>query len=250
MSDSKDPAAPSLPESDDDHTIKASTIGGTPSLVGASAAGGGVATASAAGAADESGTRLARPRRPCFHCGTMTPIGVLERTGDLCWRCYRPLGYTIVKYLLLSALAVGGLAGGIIGYRMWSKSRDVAPPAAEEGGAREFTTEQKVALLRRHLVDREPVADLCQATGVDPGEFRRWREQFLEAAEAAFERDQDREPNAVEKRIGIIEQKLAAANKVMGELRDNLVQLKRESSQYEVSPTQRFILDSSGPPPK
>jgi len=191
-------------------------------------------------------------RRPCFHCGAMTPVPVLERTGELCWRCYRPLGYLIVKNLLVVAVVLGGAAAVLVGWRLYRSEREVEPAAevtTDENSQREFTTEEKLALLRRHFLGRELMQDLCAEKQISPAEFRRWREQFFQAGEAAFQHDEDKDPNAVERRIGVIEQKIQMAAKVLGELRDNLTQLKRESGQYEISPTQRFILDA-GPPPK
>lgn len=33
---------------------------------------------------------------------------------------------------------------------------------------RHFTTEQKVEILRRHMVDKVPVSDLCNELGLQP----------------------------------------------------------------------------------
>jgi transposase-like protein len=33
---------------------------------------------------------------------------------------------------------------------------------------RKFTTDQKVAILRRHLVDKVPVSDLCEEYKIQP----------------------------------------------------------------------------------
>ena len=39
---------------------------------------------------------------------------------------------------------------------------------------RTFSTEEKVLLLRGHLVDRMPVSDLCNEIGLQPGRFYQW----------------------------------------------------------------------------
>lgn len=39
---------------------------------------------------------------------------------------------------------------------------------------RTFSTEEKVLLLRGHLVDRMPVSDLCNEIGLQPGLFYQW----------------------------------------------------------------------------
>jgi len=192
-------------------------------------------------------------KRPCFHCGAMTNVEVLEKTGELCWRCYRPIGFVIIKNLAVLAVILAVAAGTVIAWRVYfagSSPATAKTENTEQQEIKEFSTEQKLAILRRHLLDRESITDLCQEFGISPAEVRRWRDQFFESAEAAFERNQEREPNAVERRIQTIEQKLQMASKVLGELRENLVQLKKESGQYESSATQRYILDSAGPPPK
>jgi transposase-like protein len=42
---------------------------------------------------------------------------------------------------------------------------------------RKYTTEQKVAILRRHLVDRVPVSELCNELGLQPSVFYQWQRQ-------------------------------------------------------------------------
>ncbi|MFH0982368.1 MAG: transposase [Planctomycetota bacterium] len=41
---------------------------------------------------------------------------------------------------------------------------------------RHFTGQEKVAILRRHLVDHVPVPDLCEEHGIHPTLFYRWQE--------------------------------------------------------------------------
>jgi Transposase len=38
-----------------------------------------------------------------------------------------------------------------------------------------FTPEEKVAILRRHLVDKVPVSELCEELGLRPTMFYRWQ---------------------------------------------------------------------------
>ena len=48
------------------------------------------------------------------------------------------------------------------------------------------TPEEKVAILRRHLVDRVPVSTLCDEHQLHPTVFYRWLKQFFENGAAAF----------------------------------------------------------------
>jgi transposase len=38
-----------------------------------------------------------------------------------------------------------------------------------------YTAEEKVAVLRRHLLDKVPVSDLCEELSLKPTVFYRWQ---------------------------------------------------------------------------
>src|SRR6266702_2585731 len=50
-----------------------------------------------------------------------------------------------------------------------------------------YTAEEKVAILRRHLLDKVPVSDLCEELGLRPTVFCRWQKEFFENGCAAFQ---------------------------------------------------------------
>jgi transposase-like protein len=43
-----------------------------------------------------------------------------------------------------------------------------------------YSAEEKVAILRRHLLDKVPVSDLCEELGLQPTVFYRWQKDFFE----------------------------------------------------------------------
>ena len=49
-----------------------------------------------------------------------------------------------------------------------------------------YTPEEKVAILRRHLLEKEPIAKLCDELGLQPTAFYRWQKEFFENGAAAF----------------------------------------------------------------
>ena len=51
---------------------------------------------------------------------------------------------------------------------------------------RQYTIEQKVAILRRHLVDKVPVSDLCNEYKLQPSVFYQWMKQAMENIGAAL----------------------------------------------------------------
>ena len=50
---------------------------------------------------------------------------------------------------------------------------------------RHFTPEQKVALLRLHLLEKKPVSDLCQEDDLAVNRFYAWQKQKRHAARQA-----------------------------------------------------------------
>ena len=50
-----------------------------------------------------------------------------------------------------------------------------------------FTSEEKIAILRRHLLEGTPVSDLCDKHGIGPSMFYRWQKDFFENGAAALE---------------------------------------------------------------
>ncbi len=95
---------------------------------------------------------------------------------------------------------------------------------------RHFSGPEKVAALKRHLVEKVPVSDLCDELGIAPNLFYRWQKEFFENGHTAF--DNGRKAKAVEdakdKKIEQLEAKLQRKNEVLGELMEEHVQLKKE----------------------
>lgn len=93
---------------------------------------------------------------------------------------------------------------------------------------RNFTGQEKVALLRRHLVEQVPVSAVCEAAGVQPTQFYQWQKQFFENGAAAFERNGSAKADASQERIAALEAKLRRKDEVLGELMEEHIALKKE----------------------
>jgi len=96
-----------------------------------------------------------------------------------------------------------------------------------------FTPEEKVAIIRRHLIENVPVSDLCDEIGVHPNQYYNWQKQLFENAAPVFQRrpnkaNEKRRQNAAERKIEQLEQKLQDRNEVVAELMQEHVQLKKE----------------------
>jgi len=51
-----------------------------------------------------------------------------------------------------------------------------------------YTAEEKVAILRRHLLDKIPVSNLCEENGLPPTVFYRWQKELLRTERPPFRR--------------------------------------------------------------
>jgi transposase-like protein len=95
---------------------------------------------------------------------------------------------------------------------------------------RHFSGAEKVAILKRHLVETVPISDLCDELGLYPNQLYAWLKEFFENGHAAF--DNGRKAKAVEdakdQKIQQLEAKLARKNEVMAELMEAHTQLKKE----------------------
>ena len=91
-----------------------------------------------------------------------------------------------------------------------------------------YTPEEKVAILKRHLLDKTPVSDLCDETGLNPNVFYAWQKQFFENGAAAFQKPKGRAVDRRDERIEKLEVKLVQKNEVLAELMQEHVQLKKE----------------------
>ena len=46
-----------------------------------------------------------------------------------------------------------------------------------------YTPEEKVAILRQHLLKKEPISTLCDELGLQPTVFYRWQKEFFVLAD-------------------------------------------------------------------
>ena len=90
-----------------------------------------------------------------------------------------------------------------------------------------YSPEEKVSILKQHLVNGVPVSELCDQYQLQPTVFYRWQRQLFEKGTAAFQSDQDRETRRLKQRVSQLEEKVAKKNEVLGELLEEHVALKK-----------------------
>ena len=91
-----------------------------------------------------------------------------------------------------------------------------------------YTPEEKVAILRRHLLDKEPVSKLCDEIGLKPTVLYRWQKEFFENGAAAFQQKKPTNHSAEQERIAYLETKIQTKDAVLAELMAEHVALKKE----------------------
>jgi len=95
---------------------------------------------------------------------------------------------------------------------------------------RTFTADEKLNAVRRHLIDKVPISDLCDELGLQPTQIYQWQKMLFDNGGGAFDKpgrkakqdgDKDRE-------IESLRTKIQTKNEVVAELLEEHVQLKKE----------------------
>src|SRR5712671_1006091 len=91
-----------------------------------------------------------------------------------------------------------------------------------------YTPEEKVAILRRHLLEQVPISELCEKHGLQPTVFYRWQKEFFENGASAFEQKRPNNHSAEQERIAYLEKRIQTKDEVLAELMAEHVALKKE----------------------
>jgi transposase-like protein len=91
---------------------------------------------------------------------------------------------------------------------------------------RNFTPQQKVSILREHLVEHVPVSDVCGKHQIQPTLFYHWQKIFFEKGGAAFEAGRP-SAGAEGRQLLALQGKLAMRNEALAELMEEHVRLKK-----------------------
>jgi len=96
---------------------------------------------------------------------------------------------------------------------------------------RNFTPEQKVAIIREHLIEKVAISDVCDRHHLQPGQFYQWQKVFFENGAAAFANQQPSQNRAqarVQSKVATLESKLQMREEALAELMVEHVRLKKE----------------------
>ena len=90
-----------------------------------------------------------------------------------------------------------------------------------------YSAEKKVKILRRHLIEKVPVSDLCDEYGFHPTIFYRWQKAFFENGKVFFEPVDNSLKRKLEDKISKLESGLARKDEVIASIMADYVKLKK-----------------------
>lgn len=96
---------------------------------------------------------------------------------------------------------------------------------------RHFTPQEKVNLIREHLLEGIPISTLCEKHKIIPSQFYLWQKTFFENGTAAFESERSRprsEMGKIEAKAEKLEAKLKRKDEVIAQIMGEYCQLKKE----------------------
>jgi transposase-like protein len=90
-----------------------------------------------------------------------------------------------------------------------------------------YTAEEKVMILREHLLERQEISAVCKKHGMNPTVFYRWQKEFFENGAAAFQKAAAKPQREQEMKIEKLEARLAKKDAVISELMEEHLKLKK-----------------------
>ncbi len=113
-------------------------------------------------------------------------------------------------------------------------SRDFLSRDSHPGGMsvarprrRNFPPEEKVRIVREHLMDGRPVSAVGEEFGVRPSQLYQWRAQLFEQGAAAFRRQQEPELARLRRRVEELRERLARKDRVIEEFSEEYVAARK-----------------------
>jgi transposase-like protein len=97
---------------------------------------------------------------------------------------------------------------------------------------RQHSPEDKVRILRLHLLEHKPVSELCDQEDIHPTLFYQWQKAFFENGAAAFDRaPRPRGLGQNERLIATLQEKLKRKDEVIAIVTEDLIRAKKENGE-------------------
>ena len=97
-----------------------------------------------------------------------------------------------------------------------------------------YTSQEKLAILHENLVGKTPVSELCDKRNLKPTVFYRWQQSLFENGDLALQRANAHTPEKdLERTIAALEAKLAHKDSVIAQIMEDHVALKKNLGNSE-----------------
>jgi transposase-like protein len=100
---------------------------------------------------------------------------------------------------------------------------------------KQYSPDQKMAILKRHLINHENVSDICDDIGLHPNQFYKWQAELFSNGSAVFDRKKsvprgNRELKHLEEKNSHMEKLVDKKDKIIAEITEDYVRLKKKIS--------------------
>ncbi len=94
---------------------------------------------------------------------------------------------------------------------------------------RHFSPQDKIKILRLHLLEGRPISELCEEHSIHPTLFYQWQKFFFENGSTVFEnKGKKGHQRSADQLIERLEHKLRQKDEVVAEIAAEMVRLKKE----------------------
>src|SRR5215204_2123783 len=94
---------------------------------------------------------------------------------------------------------------------------------------RQFSPEEKIRILRLHLLEGTAVSEICQREGIHPTLFYQWQRTFFENGAAAFSSPRiETKSSAAERTIESLQARVKRKDEVIAEIMEDFIRTKKE----------------------
>jgi transposase-like protein len=97
---------------------------------------------------------------------------------------------------------------------------------------RHHSPQEKVSILREHLLEGVSVSDVCDRHRINPTLFYRWQKQFFDDGSTVFDSSRSRKSTQDERRLAQAEAKLQKKDHVIAEIMAELIAEKKRDGEY------------------
>ena len=102
---------------------------------------------------------------------------------------------------------------------------------SKESTRRRFNATEKVKILKRHLVDRQPISEVCDEHAIQPSRFYTWQTHLFQNADVVFDAPRGPKPTAEAEQIKRLEAKVREKDEVIAELMAEYLQIKKKTGE-------------------